>query len=94
MFDLLENIDFPLEILFVKRPGFAADTLLDGNLGAEEVAMEDTAKGARAYARECLEICPLDAHGFVICKILTLGRLFFCAHRVVEQLVGCKVRLD
>lgn len=45
-FFLLEDIDFPLEILFVKSPRFAADTLLDGYLGAKEVTVEDAAKGA------------------------------------------------
>lgn len=64
---LLEDIDFPLEILFVKGSGLAADTLLDGHLGAEEVTVVDATKGARAYACERLEICPLDAHGFSKC---------------------------
>jgi len=53
---LLQDIYFPLKILFIKSSRVRPDTFFDCNLGAKEVTMENSPKGARPNDVKGLEI--------------------------------------
>src|SRR5690554_4270168 len=86
---LLQDINLPLKVLFIKSPRVGSNALFDGDFCPEQLAMKDSSKRARSDHVKCLEVCPLDPHSavnvFDIWYVQLVVVIVVMAHRLLSD---------